>query len=280
MKWIGAHVSASGGVSKSPVNAHKIGATAFALFVKNQKQWFASDLADEEIIAFKNTCKEFGYSSDQILPHAGYLINPANPDPEKRKTSLDSLVQEMTRCRSLGLNRLNLHPGSHLGEASLEQAIEFVAQTLDLALEKVDGVRLVIENTAGQGNGIGSDFTTIAAIIGQMKHGDRAGMCLDTCHAYSAGYDLVSEDGYKKVMKEIEQSVGFKRLMGVHLNDSKTPFGSKKDRHESLGKGSLGWEPFRLIMNDKRFNKIPLILETIDEEIWAEEIKALRALEK
>lgn len=280
MKWIGAHVSASGGVRNAPENANRIGATAFALFVKNQKQWFVSDLNEEEIDAFKENCKKYSYKADQILPHAGYLINPANPDPEKRKKSLDSLVQEMERCRLLGLNRLNLHPGSHLGLVSEAEAVELVAKTMDLALEKVDGITLVLENTAGQGNGIGSDFGTIGSILSQMKFSDRAGFCLDTCHAYSAGYDLVSEEGYKKTLTEIEKKIGIKRLKGVHLNDSKTPFESKKDRHESLGKGSLGWDPFKRIMQDKRFNKVPMVLETVDETIWPDEIAELKKFDK
>ena len=280
MKWIGAHVSASGGVSRAPENAKRIGANAFALFVKNQKQWQAAPLSDEEIQSFREACEKYEYTADQILPHAGYLINPANPDQVKRKKSLESLVQEMKRCRALGLNRLNLHPGSHLGLVGEEEAVKLVAETLDLALEQVDGIQLVLENTAGQGNGIGSGMETIQNILESMKHADRAGFCLDTCHAFSAGYDLVSEEGYRSFVKTIEKTVGFRRLLGVHMNDSRTPFGSKKDRHESLGKGTLGWAPFERIMNDNIFDKTPLILETVDEELWPEEILALRKLEK
>lgn len=276
---MGAHVSAAGGVFHAPENANEIGAKAFGLFVKNQKQWNAPPLLEEEAIAFQEKCEQFGYHTNQILPHASYLINPANPDRQKRKRSIDGLVLEMKRCEKLGLNRLNLHPGSHLGGASLHEAFDFVAKTLDEALKQVDNVSLVLENTAGQGHGIGHDFAHIGEILDRMQFNHRAGFTLDTCHAFSAGYDLVSEEGYESTMKELEKKIGFEKLMGVHLNDSKTPMGSRKDRHESISQGTLGIVPFRRIMNDPRFNEIPMILETIDPAIWDQEIQMLYSLE-
>ena len=277
MKFVGAHVSASGGVFNAPLNAKAIGATAFALFTKNQKQWMANPLSPKEIDEFKQTCKECGYTPSQILPHDSYLINLGNPTDEGIGKSRASFLEEMKRCSALGLDRLNFHPGSHLKEISEEECIARIAESINMILDKTEGVTAVIENTAGQGTNIGYRFEHLAAIIDKVEDKSRVGVCLDTCHSFAAGYDLSSTEGCKKVFEEFDKIVGFKYLRGMHLNDAKKPLGSKVDRHESLGEGEIGWECFKFIMQDARFEGIPLILETPAPELWPQEIAQLKS---
>lgn len=280
MKFIGAHVSAAGGVENAPENALKIGATAFALFTKNQRQWVASPLTAESIRSFKNNCERYGFQPRQILPHDSYLINLGNPENEALQKSRDAFLDEMQRCELLGLDRLNFHPGSHLNKISEENCLKLISESINLALEKTDGVTAVIENTAGQGSNLGFSFYQLRKIIDGVTDKSRVGVCIDTCHAFSAGYDLSTNVSCKKVFDEFENVVGFKFLKGMHLNDSKKELGSKVDRHESLGKGTLGLNIFEFIMNDSRFDGIPLILETPNEELWAEEINLLKSMQK
>lgn len=280
MKFIGAHVSAAGGVENAPENAFKIGATAFALFTKNQRQWVASPLTAESIRSFKNNCERYGFQPRQILPHDSYLINLGNPENEALQKSRDAFLDEMQRCELLGLDRLNFHPGSHLNKISEENCLKLISESINLALEKTEGVTAVIENTAGQGSNLGFSFYQLRKIIDGVTDKSRVGVCIDTCHAFSAGYDLSTNDSCKKVFDEFEEVVGFKFLKGMHLNDSKKELGSRVDRHESLGKGSLGLNVFEFIMNDSRFDGIPLILETPNEELWAEEINLLKSMQK
>ena len=276
-KYLGAHVSAAGGVENAPVNAHKIGATAFALFTKNQRQWQAKPLSMESIHEFKNNCRFYGYKPHQILPHDSYLINLGHPDKQKLQKSRVAFLDEMQRCEQLGLDRLNFHPGSHLNETTEDQCLATIAESINLALRETKVVAAVIENTAGQGTNLGFSFYQIKQIIDQVENQRRVGVCIDTCHAYSAGYDI--KNNFEAVFREFEEVIGFKYLKGMHLNDSKKDLGSKVDRHNSLGEGTLGLEPFRKIMNDSRFNGIPLILETPDDQIWAEEIELLKSME-
>jgi deoxyribonuclease-4 len=275
MKYVGAHVSASGGVENAPGNAHKIGAKAFALFTKNQKQWFAKKFTPENIEGFKANCEEYGYSNDYILPHDSYLINLGNPVPENLKKSRRAFLDEMQRCEQLGIKLLNFHPGAHLKQISEEECLATIAESINMTLDKTEGVVAVIENTAGQGSNVGYKFEHLAAIIDQVEDKNRVGVCLDTCHTYTAGYDIKSEDGYKATFDEFEEVVGFKYLRGMHLNDSKKELGSRVDRHDSIGKGLLGLDVFRRIMNDTRFDDIPMILETPDDSLWEEEIALL-----
>jgi len=277
-KYIGAHVSAAGGVENAPVNAHKIGATAFALFTKNQRQWKAKPLTDENIKKFKENCEKYGYKAGQILPHDSYLINLGHPEKEALQKSRDAFLDEMQRCEQLGIDRLNFHPGSHLNKISEKECLATIANSINLALEKTKGVTAVIENTAGQGTNLGFSFHQIKEIIGQVEDKSRVGVCIDTCHAYSAGYDILNN--FENVFNEFEEVIGFGYLKGMHLNDSKKELASKVDRHHSMGEGTLGWEPFRMIMNDDRFNGIPLILETPDDQRWAEEIKTLKNMQQ
>lgn len=277
MKYIGAHVSASGGVENAPRNAAAIGATAFALFTKNQRQWAAPPLSEQQIEAFRAECHKNGYTAAQILPHDSYLINLGHPEDEPLEKSRASFLHEMQRCEQLGLDRLNFHPGSHLKKISEEESLRIVAESINIALEKTSGVTAVIENTAGQGSNLGYAFWHLAYIIDRVEDKSRVGVCLDTCHSFAAGYDLSTEQGCDEVFAEFEREVGFEYLRGMHLNDAMKPLGSRVDRHSPLGEGYLGITPFRYIMQDSRFDNIPLILETPDEERWAEEIALLKS---
>jgi deoxyribonuclease-4 len=275
MKYIGAHVSASGGVENAPINAHEIGAKAFALFVKNQKQWFAKPLTDENVEKFKENCEKYGYTPDKILPHDSYLINLGNPDPEKLKTSRSSFLHEMNRCVQLGITMLNFHPGSHLKQISEDDCLDLIAESVNATLERTGGVMAVIENTAGQGTNVGYKFEHLAHIIDKVEDKSRIGVCLDTCHTYSAGYDIKSEEGYENTFTEFDKVIGMEYLKAIHLNDTKKEHGSRVDRHDSIGKGFLGEEVFSRIMNDPRFDNMPIVLETPDDSLWADEIKWL-----
>lgn len=280
MKFIGAHVSAAGGVENAPVNAHKIGATAFALFTKNQRQWEAPPLTQKSIDTFKVNCEKYGYTPTQILPHDSYLINLGNPDKAALEKSRTAFFDEMFRCQQLGLDRLNFHPGSHLNQISEEESLKLIAESINMALERTQGVTAVIENTSGQGSNLGYTFEQIRYIIDKVDDKTRVGVCIDTCHAFTAGYDISTPEAFQKTISLFDKVIGFKYLKGIHLNDTKKGLGSRVDRHENLGDGILGLEPFRLIMADPRFNGIPLILETPDDTRWAEEIKMLKALVK
>lgn len=280
MKYIGAHVSASGGVFNAPLNAHEIGATAFALFTKNQKQWVAKPLTDEEIGKFKDNCAKYGYTAAQILPHDSYLINLGSPREEGLQKSRAAFIDEMRRCEQLGLDRLNFHPGSHLKEISVDECLATIAHSINLALDKTQGVTAVIENTAGQGSNLGYTFEQIAQIIEQVEDKSRVGVCIDTCHSFAAGYDLSTELGFTQVFEHFENVIGFKYLRGMHLNDATKPLASKVDRHSTLGNGVLGIVPFQMIMKDSRFDGIPLILETPDPDIWAQELDTLRSFQQ
>jgi len=280
MKYAGAHISASGGVENAPLNAHEIGAKAFAFFTKNQRQWVAPPLTQKSISAFRDNCQKLGYKPFQILPHDSYLINLGNPDPEGLGRSRYSFNDEMKRCELLGLDRLNFHPGSHLGKITEEQCLNLIAESINIALSKTSGVIAVIENTAGQGTNLGYRFEHLKHIIDGVNDKSRIGVCIDTCHAFTSGYDLSFAEGFIKVFAEFDRVVGFKYLRGMHLNESKKAFGTRVDRHDNLHKGELGDEVFRLIMNDPRFDDMPLILETPEESLWAEEIAYLYSLQK
>jgi deoxyribonuclease-4 len=276
MKYIGAHVSASGGVENAIKNAKDIGATAFALFTKNQRQWLAPQLTDQQIELFRSMMAEAGYAAAQILPHDSYLINLGHPEAEGLAKSRESFFEEMRRCELLGLDRLNFHPGSHLKKISEEESLTRIADSINMALERTHGVTAVIENTAGQGSNLGFRFEHLAYIIDRVEDKSRVGVCLDTCHTFAAGYDLRTREALDATFAEFERVVGFGYLRGMHLNDAMKPLGSRVDRHAPLGDGEIGWECFRYILGDKRFDDIPLILETPDEARWATEIETLK----
>ncbi|MDR2886026.1 MAG: deoxyribonuclease IV [Rikenellaceae bacterium] len=280
MKYFGAHVSASGGVENAPLNAQSIGAKAFALFTKNQRQWVAAPLTPASIAEFKANCEKLGFAPRHILPHDSYLINLGNPEREALAKSREAFNDEMLRCEQLGLDRLNFHPGAHLGQISEEECLDRVAESVNIALSKTRGVTAVIENTAGQGSNIGFRFEHLAHIIDKVEDKSRVGICIDTCHAFAAGYDLLTRDACEKTFAELDRVVGMHYLRGMHLNDSMKGEGSHVDRHSNLGGGTLGMAVFEYIARDPRFDDIPLILETPDESQWATEISRLYGLTK
>ena len=275
MKYVGAHTSASGGVTNAIKHAQLIGAKAFALFTKNQRRWDAKPLDTKTIDQFKKLLEESGILPRHVLPHDSYLINLGHPDEQKRNKSMDGFLDEVQRCSLLGLDRLNFHPGSHLKEISEELCMDRIADAMNRTLDATKCVSLVLENTSGQGSNLGWKFEHLAYIIDKVEDKNRVGVCLDTCHMFTAGYDIRTRETYDITMAQFENIVGFKYLKGMHLNDSKPALGSHVDRHDSLGKGKIGLDAFRFIMNDERMDDIPLILETIDENIWADEIKLL-----
>ena len=279
-KYIGAHVSAAGGVENAPVNADKLGATAFGLFVKNQRRWQAAPLTSSNIDQFREHCAELGFSARQILPHDSYLINLGHPDKDALAKSRAAFLDEIHRCEQLGLCYLNFHPGSHLGQVDEEECLATIAASINHCLARSDGVSAIIENTAGQGSSLGYRFEHLAEIIALVKDQSRVGVCLDTCHLFVAGYDLRSRDDCEKVFMQFEQTVGFQYLHGMHLNGSKKALASRVDRHHSLEQGSLGMVVFEFIMNDSRFDQIPMILETADSSLWSDEIALLRRMQR
>lgn len=278
MKYFGAHVSTQGGLANAPVNAKSIGADAFALFTKNQRQWRAPALTGEEINNFINSCRDNGFAAKTILPHSSYLINLGQPDDEKRANALQAFIFELDRCRQLGLTMLNFHPGSSLKLISDDECIKLIAESVRIALDTVPDVCAVFENTAGQGSNLGYRFEQLSQMLELTGRPDRTGVCIDTCHAFAAGYDFTSDEAYEKTMSDFDRLIGFKYLKGMHLNDAKGTLGGKLDRHESIGQGNLGIESFRRIVQDTRIDDIPLILETPVPEKWSEEIAELRKL--
>lgn len=276
MKLIGAHVSAEKGVSSAPVNAAAIGANAFALFTRNPSRWTSPAIKEAEAQAFRDNCARLGFTPDAILPHDSYLINLGAPDHEKLDKSREAFLDEMKRCEQLGLTMLNFHPGSHLKAMSSDDCLDRIADSINLALDRTQGVKAVIENTAGQGSNLGFSFAQLARIIDRVTDKTRIGVCIDTCHAFAAGYDLATPEGYEATWREFDDTVGFAYLSAMHINDSKRGLGSRIDRHESLGCGAIGIDFFSRLMADKRFDGIPLILETPDTSLWPEEIARLK----
>jgi deoxyribonuclease-4 len=280
MKYVGAHVSASGGVENAPLNAKEIKAKSFALFTKNQRQWKSKPLTEENINLFKQNCKTNKYEAKHILPHDSYLINLGHPGKDGLKRSRDAFLDEMQRCEQLGLIMLNFHPGSSLGKIFPEKCLKLIAESINIALNKTKNVTAVIENTAGQGNNVGYTFEHISEIISMVEDKTRVGVCLDTCHCFAAGYDLSTKENYEQTFREFDKIVSLQYLRGMHLNDSKKDLGSRIDRHEQIGKGKIGLEAFKMIMNDDRLDNIPMILETPDNSKWAKEIILLNKLVK
>lgn len=275
MKRIGAHVSSSGGVFKAPINANDIDCRAFALFTKNQKRWDAKPLTEEIITKFKQKMDEFGFKPEYVLPHDSYLINLGNADPDKNLKSYNAFVDELNRVEQLGLIYLNAHPGSHLREITEDECLSLIAGNINKAHLETNNSIVVLENTAGQGSNVGYKFEHLASIIDQVEDKSRIAVCIDTCHAFVAGYDIRTRAAYDRTMDEFADIVGFQYLKGMHLNDSKGELGSKKDRHDSIGKGFIGSDAFKFLMQDKRIDEIPMVLETVDSTIWKKEIEYL-----
>ena len=278
MKYVGAHVATSKGVSSAPLNAHNIGAKAFALFTRNPSRWASKPITDKDANLFKERCDEFGFSPEVILPHDSYLINLGSPEEEALAKSRLAFMDELQRCEQLGLKLLNFHPGSHLRKMEIDDCLDRIAESINVCLGESAGVKAVIENTAGQGSNLGFSFAQIARIIDGVEDKERVGVCIDSCHAFAAGYDPANREGYESMWREFDETIGLKYLSGMHINDSKKGLGSKVDRHESVGKGMIGEEFFKMMMNDPRLDNIPLILETPNDEIWPDEIAWLYSL--
>lgn len=278
MKYIGAHVAVDGGVASAPVNAGKIGAQAFAMFTRNPSRWKSEPLLPAEIDRFKQNCEQLGYTAAHILPHDSYLINLGAKDSQKLFLSRMAFLDEMQRCEQLGLTMLNFHPGSHLNELTEEECLARIADSINKTLDVTSGVKAVIENTAGQGSNLGFTFEQLARIIDQIEDKTRVGVCIDSCHAFAAGYDLATPEGYARTWADFDRIIGIKYLCAMHINDSKKGLGSRVDRHETMGNGAIGLPFFEMLMADPRMNDIPLILETPDPTLWKTEIEQLYAM--
>lgn len=278
MKYIGAHVSTAGGVANAPLEAIAIGARSFALFTGMSNRWTSKALTEKDVDDFKSNCREGGFSPELILPHDNFLINLGSPDPQKLHMSRNSFLEEMRRCEQLGLVYLNFHPGSHVNGIDEDKCLDLIADSVNIALEQTSGVTAVLESTAGQGSNLGWNFSQLAHIIDKIHDKSRVGVCIDTCHTYSAGYDLADEEGYRNTWKEFDNIIGAQYLKAIHLNDDMRKLGSRIDRHAEIGKGTLGMDFFRRFVNDPRFDDMPIILETPDPARWPEEIKLLYSL--
>lgn len=275
MKYIGAHISIAGGVQNAPLRARALGAGGFGMFTKNQRQWQTKPYSERDIAEFKANMKAGGYAKKTVVPHVGYLLNLGHPEEEKRQKSIEALLDEMRRVKDLDLLYLNLHPGATLGKISPAKCVSRVAESINQALASVEEVILLLETTAGQGTSIGRDFGELAEIIERVKPQSRIGVCLDTCHVFAAGYDIRTRQGYQSTISEFDQKIGLSYLKAWHLNDAKSEFASRVDRHHSLGRGHIGLEPFGWIMRDQRLEGLSFVLETIDYSIWKQEIALL-----
>ncbi len=280
MKRVGAHVSTAGGVENAPLQATSIGAKAFALFTKNQRQWKAPKLTPASIDSFRRNCDDGGFRSEHILPHDSYLINLGSPDPEKLQRAREAFIEEMQRAEELGLLLLNFHPGSHLKEISEERCLQLIAESINMALDATKSVTAVIENTAGQGTNLGNRFEQLAFLVDRIEDKTRVGVCLDTCHLFASGYDLQSTAAIEATFMEFDRIIGLRYLRGMHLNDAMQPLGSRIDRHAGIGKGTIGMDAFTWIMNHPACEEIPLILETPNSDEWQREISLLYSLAK
>ncbi|MEI8185856.1 MAG: deoxyribonuclease IV [Chlorobiaceae bacterium] len=278
MKRIGAHVSIAGGVENAPLQAGSIGAKAFAMFTKNQRQWSAPKLSSQSIDAFRKNCSDGGFKPGHVLPHDSYLINLGNPDTGKLRNAREAFIDEMQRVETLGLLMLNFHPGSHLNDINEEGCLRLIAESINMALDATTSVTAVIENTAGQGTNLGYRFEQLAALVDQVEDKTRVGVCLDTCHLFASGYDLQTTAAIESTFKEFDRTVGLGYLRGMHLNDALRPLGSRLDRHAGIGKGTIGMEAFAYIMSHPACEEIPLILETPDSDQWSSEISLLYSL--
>ena len=276
---LGAHVSTQGGVDNAPGNGKELGITAIQIFAKNQRQWKAKPLEQERIDHWHEEVKVCGITHQ--VSHTSYLINLCAPVEENRRKSIDSLVDELERAEALGLTHVVLHPGSHLKQGE-EWGLSEIAHSLDIVHERTAGfkAKVTLENTAGQGTNLGYRFEQLARIIEQTHEHERLAVCYDTCHGFSAGYDIVGKEMYEKTFAEFDRIVGLERLQLFHINDTKKPLASKVDRHDHIGEGELGLEPFRMLLNDSRFVDVPAYLETPEDELggYEHDLEVLRGL--
>ncbi|KAK2050292.1 apurinic endonuclease [Colletotrichum somersetense] len=288
--YIGAHVSGAGGVQNSIQNALNIGANAFALFLKSQRKWESPPLAADARDQFVSLAKGNGYdAAAHVLPHGSYLVNLAQADADKAKQAYTSFIDDLERCEQLGIKLYNFHPGN-TGGLSRDEACGRIAAQLNNAHKATKKVVTVLENMAGTGNVIGTKFEDLKQIIDKVEDKERVGVCIDTCHAFAAGYDLRTPEKFHETMKEFDEVVGNKYLKAFHLNDSKAPFASHRDLHANIGTGFLGLRAFHTLVNHEPFQNLPMVLETPidrkdangkmveDKKVWADEIKLLEQL--
>ncbi len=278
---VGAHISIAGGMYKAGQRALDVGAATMQIFTKSNKSWYAKPIAAEDAERFKQAVKEAGLK--KIMAHTSYLINLAAKNPEVRDKSIKALISELQRCEQLDIPYLVLHPGAHVGQGE-EVGIKKIADGLDEVFSSVRGKsKILLENAAGQGTNIGATLEQLRAIYDGCKHKDRLGICIDTCHAYSAGFDIGTPSGYKAFWDSFRTVIGWELLKAVHLNDSKNVVGARLDRHEKLGKGKIPLKVFSWIINDEHLAGIPKVLETpIDNDYmeYAEEIALLKSMKK
>jgi deoxyribonuclease IV len=256
----GAHMSIAGGIHKAFERGRRACCRTIQIFLKNSNQWAARPLTEQDRRLFQDEQRTGGINP--VVAHDSYLINLASPDIDLYRKSIDAFIEEMNRANWLGIPCLVLHPGSHMG-AGVEAGVTRVANAINQALERVaPPVTILLENTAGQGNSLGCRLEHLAAIIEQIRDPLRVGVCLDTCHLFAAGYDIRTEEGYEKVMREFDHLIGIEKIRVFHVNDSKKDLGCRVDRHCHIGQGCIGLETFRCLVNDRRFANIPKILET------------------
>ncbi|HET9926034.1 MAG TPA: deoxyribonuclease IV [Methylomirabilota bacterium] len=258
---LGAHMSIAGGLHLALTRGRDVGCSVVQIFLKNQRQWTARPYTDSEVREFRAAWKATGVRV--VFAHANYLINLATPVAAEWRRAVDVFHDELERAEALGLPFVVIHPGSHRA-AGLDEGIRRVARAIDVLHDRMRGerVRIVLENTAGGGATIGRSFEELAAVVGAVREPDRVGVCLDTCHLFAAGYDIRTPDGYETTIGRCRRLLGLRRVRAFHLNDAKQPLGSGLDRHEKIGRGHLGVEPFRRLMNDRRFARVPMALET------------------
>jgi deoxyribonuclease-4 len=281
---LGAHMSVAGGLANAVTRALSINCTALQIFTKSNRQWHAAPLKEEEISSFKQAVADSGIGHNNIIVHAAYLINIASTQAETSHKSIAGLIDELTRCHQLDIPYLVLHPGSAL-DNDKATSLKTIAHSLDQVFEAVPGhTKILLETMAGQGSSLCDKFEQIAEVLHHTKHKNRVGVCLDTCHVFAAGYDLRTPETYHATWKKFDETIGLNRLHAIHLNDSKKELGSHVDRHEDIGKGALGIEVFRLLMNDHRLANIPKILETPETtdvmQDYAKNLETLRSLIK
>ena len=276
---IGAHMSIAGGLHLALERGRAVGCGAVQIFLKNQRQWAARPLDDETIRAFATARRRTGIR--RVFAHSSYLINLASPDATAWAQAVDAFTDELERGEALGLSCVVIHPGSHMG-AGLEPGLRCVIGALDQALAQTAGYRIkvALENTAGGGNSVGRTFAELGTLIDGAARPERIGICIDTCHLFAAGYDLRTEAGYARAMAECEATVGRGRVLAFHLNDARAPFGSGLDRHEHIGRGFLGLAAFRRLLNDRRFARVPKVLETPKDPEPTSDLRNLATLRR
>ena len=274
---LGSHISIAGGLDKAVERGTSIGCQTIQIFTKPSNRWDAPPLKEELIESFKSKLGES--SINPVVAHDSYLINLASPDSKALTRSREAFLVEMNRCEQLGIPYLVMHPGSHLGEG-VDKGLQTIVESFDWLHQQAEDLQMkvLLECTAGQGTNLGFKFEHLARIIDGVKDDHRLGVCLDTCHIFSAGYDISNEEAYNETWKQFDQIIGYDRLKVIHMNDSKKDFGSRVDRHEEIGKGTLGLESFRLLMNDDNIKHVPMILETPKGKDYAEDVENMALL--